>query len=146
MIKAYGDQDAPAFNEAVDEHLAAVAELSDSRLPQRAWCRWNDGCSRIGQPAWQWCLYLITLVMGLVYFAVNLPRLRQAVWGALAIAVIVHTLAIVCRITITGRAPVINIYSSAVFIGWAAVLFGLVVGTHLQLRHRQHSCRPHAAC
>ncbi len=43
------------------------------------------------------------------------------------IAVLIHTLAIICRITITGRAPVINIYSSAVFIGWAAVLFGLVL-------------------
>ena len=34
---------------------------------------------------------------------------------------------IVCRILITQRAPVINLYSSAVFIGWAAALFGLVI-------------------
>ncbi|MGB0759674.1 MAG: cytochrome c biogenesis protein, partial [Rubripirellula sp.] len=72
-------------------------------------------------------LYLVTLVLSLVYFAANFPRLRQAVWGMVIVALVVHTLAISCRILITGRAPVINIYSSAVFIGWAAVLFGVVV-------------------
>jgi ABC-type transport system involved in cytochrome c biogenesis permease subunit len=64
--------------------------------------------------------------MGLVYFLADLPRLRTVVWGTLAIAMAVHTIAILCRISITGRAPVINLYSSAVFIGWGAVLFGLV--------------------
>ncbi len=126
MIKAYGDQDTAGFNKAVDEHLAAVQQYpiggyNSGLVSMERWMQsnWPTGAAMI--------LYLITLVMGLVYFAVNLPRLRQAIWGALVIAVLIHTLAIVCRITITGRAPVINIYSSAVFIGWAAVLFGLVV-------------------
>ncbi len=72
-------------------------------------------------------LYLIALVLGLFCFAVDMPRLRDAVWGGLLVAVTIHTVAIVCRILITGRAPVINIYSSAVFIGWAAVVFGLIL-------------------
>jgi ABC-type transport system involved in cytochrome c biogenesis permease subunit len=37
-----------------------------------------------------------------------------------------HTYALVARIYISGRPPVTNLYSSAVFIGWAAVLFALV--------------------
>ena len=44
--------------------------------------------------------------------------------GMLGTAV-VHTLALVARIYISGRPPVTNLYSSAVFIGWAGVLFGL---------------------
>ena len=126
MIKAYGDEDTEAFNVAVDNHLEAVQAYPipgyrPGLVSLERWMQsnWPTGVAMV--------LYLITLVMGLVYFAVNLPRLRQAVWGALAVAVLIHTVAIVCRITITGRAPVINIYSSAVFIGWAAVLFGLVL-------------------
>jgi ABC-type transport system involved in cytochrome c biogenesis permease subunit len=126
MISSYSEEDTEAFNNAVDEHLDAVAAYpvpgyTVGLVSLERWMQssWPTGVAMI--------LYLITLVLGLVYFAVNLPRLRQAVWGMLAIALIVHTVAIVCRITITGRAPVINIYSSAVFIGWAAVLFGLVV-------------------
>ena len=37
-----------------------------------------------------------------------------------------HTYSLVCRIVISGRPPVTNLYSSAIFIGWAAVLFGLI--------------------
>ena len=126
MISSYSDEDTEAFNTAVDEYLDAVATYpvpgySGGMVSLERWMQssWPTGVAMI--------LYLITLVLSFVYFAVNLPRLRQAVWGMLAIVLIVHTVAIVCRITITGRAPVINIYSSAVFIGWAAVLFGLVI-------------------
>src|SRR6185295_7626571 len=38
----------------------------------------------------------------------------------------VHTLALVGRIYISGRPPVTNLYSAAVFIGWGAVLLGLI--------------------
>jgi ABC-type transport system involved in cytochrome c biogenesis permease subunit len=38
----------------------------------------------------------------------------------------VHTLALVGRIYISGRPPVTNLYSAAVFIGWAGVVLALV--------------------
>jgi ABC-type transport system involved in cytochrome c biogenesis permease subunit len=37
-----------------------------------------------------------------------------------------HTFGLICRIYISGRPPVTNLYSSAVFIGWAGVLFALL--------------------
>jgi ABC-type transport system involved in cytochrome c biogenesis permease subunit len=126
MIKAYGDDEPAEFNKAVDEHLAAITArkipgYDPSLVGLERWMQsnWPTGVSMF--------LYLAALVLGLVYFFFELPRLRQAVWGTLALAIAIHTLAIVCRIMITGRAPVINLYSSAVFIGWAAVLGGLVV-------------------
>ena len=126
MISAYGEEDPKLFNEAVDANAAALSlypikGFSPRLVSLERWMQtsWPTGVAMI--------LYLVTLVLGLVYFAVNLPRLRQAVWGMLVVALVVHTLAITCRIVITGRAPVINIYSSAVFIGWAAVLFGVLV-------------------
>ena len=38
----------------------------------------------------------------------------------------VHSYALISRIYISGRPPVTNLYSSAVFIGWGAVLLGLI--------------------
>ncbi len=126
MVSAYADEDTGKFNKAVDEHDVALSDYpivgyTPRLVSLERWMQasWPTGVAMI--------LYLITLVLGLVYFAVNLPRLRQVVWGMLIIALVVHTVAITCRIVITGRAPVINIYSSAVFIGWAAVLFGVLV-------------------
>ncbi len=40
---------------------------------------------------------------------------------------LVHTLGIAIRVYLSDRPPVVNLYSSAVFIGWSVVLFGLVV-------------------
>lgn len=37
-----------------------------------------------------------------------------------------HTFGLICRIYISGRPPITNLYSSAVFIGWAAVFFALL--------------------
>ena len=126
MITAYGDNDSEAFNRAVDEHLELVAAYPipgyrSGMVSLERWMQsnWPTGTALV--------LYLIALVLGLACFAKNMPRLRQGVWGALIVALLIHTIAIVCRIAITGRAPVINIYSSAVFIGWAAVLFSLVL-------------------
>ena len=126
MLQAYSKEDPAMFNNAVDEQLASVTTYpipgyKPSMVSLERWMQsnWPTGVAMM--------LYLATLVMGLVYFLVDLPRLRQAVWGTLALAMAIHTIAIICRISITGRAPVINLYSSAVFIGWAAVLFGLVV-------------------
>ncbi|MAI34808.1 MAG: cytochrome C biogenesis protein [Planctomycetaceae bacterium TMED240] len=126
MISAYSDEDTELFNQAVDQHAVELSSypiigFSPGLVSLERWMQasWPTGVAMF--------LYLVTLVLGLVYFAVNLPRLRQAVWGMLVIALVVHTIAITCRIAITGRAPVINIYSSAVFIGWAAVLFGVLV-------------------
>jgi ABC-type transport system involved in cytochrome c biogenesis permease subunit len=37
-----------------------------------------------------------------------------------------HTFGLICRIYISGRPPITNLYSSAIFIGWAAVFFALL--------------------
>ncbi len=54
-------------------------------------------------------------------------NLRVAALGMLWAAFVVHTLAILLRMELQGRPPVTNLYSSAVFVGWAAVLFGAVL-------------------
>ncbi|MFG0287621.1 MAG: cytochrome c biogenesis protein CcsA [Rhodopirellula sp. JB044] len=126
MIRSYGEEDAAAFNAAVDEHLASVQSYSitgydHAAVSLEAWI----GSSSPTTVAT--VFYTIAFVLGLIAMAIDAPRLNLAVWGTIAVAFIVHTIVIGARVYITGRAPVINLYSSAVFVGWAAVLFGLVV-------------------
>lgn len=45
----------------------------------------------------------------------------------LVLAFVVHTAALVLRMQISGRPPVTNLYSSAIFIGWAVVIAAFVV-------------------
>ncbi len=126
MLKAYGENDKSKFNAAVQDHLAAVQAYpipgySPGRVSLERWMnsKFPTTVAMI--------FYGLLLVLSLVCLLFNVPALRSAVWGMLLVTFLIHTGAIACRIAITNRAPVINIYSSAVFIGWAAAGFGLII-------------------
>jgi ABC-type transport system involved in cytochrome c biogenesis permease subunit len=51
---------------------------------------------------------------------------RSSVW-LIWLALVIHTTGLVYRMVLEGRPPVTNLYSSAIFIGWGAVVLGLVL-------------------
>lgn len=77
--------------------------------------------------------YLLAILLGFGSFIVAMmsPKggnlLRRATFWLLVGTLVIHTVAIVSRIYISGRPPVINLYSSAIFIGWGGVIIGLVL-------------------
>ena len=52
---------------------------------------------------------------------------RQTAFLLLVLALIVHSFGMFSRMYLQGRPPVTNLYSSAIFVGWGAVLIGLVL-------------------
>ena len=71
-------------------------------------------------------LYVIVLVIVLISWLRWGPLLNSTALALLVAAFLVHTLGLVARMYIQGRPPVTNLYSSAVFVGWGAVLLGIV--------------------
>jgi ABC-type transport system involved in cytochrome c biogenesis permease subunit len=56
------------------------------------------------------------------------PRgLRKSAFLLLLLALLVHTFGMFSRMYLQGRPPVTNLYSSAIFVGWGAVVLGLVI-------------------
>src|SRR5436190_21078154 len=53
--------------------------------------------------------------------------LRRSALYVVIIAGLVHTAALIFRMVLEGRPPVTNLYSSAIFIGWGAMVLGLVL-------------------
>jgi ABC-type transport system involved in cytochrome c biogenesis permease subunit len=53
--------------------------------------------------------------------------LIRSAFYLLVLAFAVHTIGLVSRMILQGRPPVTNLYSSAIFVGWAAVLLGIVL-------------------
>jgi len=51
---------------------------------------------------------------------------RCSVW-LIGLAFLIHTTGLIYRMVLEGRPPVTNLYSSAIFIGWGAVLLGLIL-------------------
>jgi ABC-type transport system involved in cytochrome c biogenesis permease subunit len=54
------------------------------------------------------------------------PLAKAALWLAL-VTVMVHSGALIARMVLQGRPPVTNLYSSAVFVGWGAVVLCLAI-------------------
>ena len=72
-------------------------------------------------------LYLIAFLFGCVSWFKMSPTLRRAGLYLGALAFVVHTVTLIFRMHLEGRPPVTNLYSSAIFVGWGAVLLGLVL-------------------
>lgn len=71
-------------------------------------------------------LYLVCFLGVLGYWFFKKDAFYQGLIGALSFTFIVHTLALLLRMYLQGRPPVTNLYSSAVFVAWAAA--GLCLG------------------
>ncbi len=121
--RAYKNGDAAAFKSALDEHRDWLEKTRPAEARRaRAEVLFNQASPFISGMA----LYLAALL--LIFASWGLRREDAASWArALAwSAFAVHTLGLIARTALQGRPPVTNLYSSAVFVGWAAALLGLI--------------------
>ena len=120
--------DGPAgdFNAAVATYSRAVADLPAVRetAGRAAFEAWLNAFNPTDTAKW---LYVLATVLCFASFLVGQPRLNRFIWWMLTGTLVLHTFALAARIHLTGRPPVVNLYSSAVFIGWACVLAGLAL-------------------
>ncbi|HWX18823.1 MAG TPA: cytochrome c biogenesis protein CcsA [Candidatus Binatia bacterium] len=78
-------------------------------------------------------IYLFAFILAAVSLLTlaALPRfaetLRQSAFYLIVLAGLVHTFGLVFRMYLEGRPPVTNLYSSAIFIGWGAMVLGLAL-------------------
>ena len=128
IIAAYREKNPGEFNHAVEVYHSWFAKLSRSdckadKIASEAWFNqfnpfgWTQGI----------LLYLLALVVSVAGLAAFRVSLGKAAFWLLVVVFLLHTGALVARMYIAGRPPVTNLYSSAVFIGWATVLFGLIL-------------------
>lgn len=78
-----------------------------------------------------WIFYITAFVLVALSWALApvgwyRPLGRAALWLVIFVFVL-HSGALIMRMIISGRPPVTNLYSSAVFIAWGGVLIGLIV-------------------
>lgn len=128
IMTAYHDGDQAAFDAAVAEHADFISRGEPGAHTRAALEVWlNRAQPFLGASV----VYLLALIL---LGAVLLLRaraggegLRRVCVGLVAGAFIVHTAALLLRMYLQGRPPVTNLYSSAVFVGWAAAGIGLLL-------------------
>ena len=72
-------------------------------------------------------IYVAALLLGCAYWINFSSCLRKSAYGLVILAFTLHTAGLLARMALEGRPPVTNLYSSAVFVGWGAVLLGIIL-------------------
>jgi ABC-type transport system involved in cytochrome c biogenesis permease subunit len=142
LLSAYALDKPQDFNKQLDEYRRVLASYENSLQANRARLQ-QAGVAKSEilsrpkinfevffnhfSPFYYACaLYLFAFVFGVLSWIGWAGPLRRSSMWLLWMTFALHTFALVARIYISGRPPVTNLYSTAIFIGWAAVLMALM--------------------
>ncbi|MBS0203354.1 MAG: cytochrome c biogenesis protein CcsA [Planctomycetes bacterium] len=114
------------FNRAVDECLQEL-KAEPPRDVNLAKTRFEASFNHFKPFARADYMYVLAFVLGACGWLGWTQGFNRIAFWLLVLILCVHTYALVGRIYISGRPPVTNLYSSAVFIGWGCVMLGLIL-------------------
>jgi cytochrome c-type biogenesis protein CcsB len=130
MTTAYRQKNAAEFNRAVEDYRSWLTPDFGKELRKgKAEFYYNDTKAFLHAMI----IYLAAFVLagcGLLTFGlipVLSEALRRSAYYLVLLAGLVHTFGLVFRMVLEGRPPVTNLYSSAIFIGWGAMVLGVVL-------------------
>jgi ABC-type transport system involved in cytochrome c biogenesis permease subunit len=124
MADAFKNGSVASFNSALaDLRSALIPNFSRALAKTRAEVFFNQM-----QPFYNaMVIYVLAGLLAIFsWFNLSETLRRSAVW-LIALAFFIHTTGLIYRIVLQGRPPVTNLYSSAIFIGWGAVILGLIL-------------------
>jgi ABC-type transport system involved in cytochrome c biogenesis permease subunit len=126
MKDAYAAGDARGFNDALARYESSLAHSPPPLYQPR---RVNlEAYFNFVSPFYAGItFYVLAFLLAVFGWLLQYRPLNWTAFTVLLMTFLFHTAALVLRIYISGRPPVTNLYSSAIFIGWAVVLAALVL-------------------
>ncbi len=122
LLEAYGRGDVAGFNAELEAYLGRTAAQLPSDVAK---ANFETFFNRFDPFLVCKVFYLTAFVLSVLAWLGWAGPLNRAGFRLILFSWILHTLALVARIYMSGRPPVINLYSSALFIGWGIVIAGL---------------------
>lgn len=120
VLTAWSDGDVEEFNANVDEYQTFLDGQSLPHMDPKV-IRFEAFFNFFEPVMKSIYLYLPVLIVSFLSWIVWPKTLRRSGFWLMGLAFVVHTVALLMRMYISGRPPVTNLYSSAIFIGWAVV-------------------------
>jgi cytochrome c-type biogenesis protein CcsB len=130
MATAYHQEKPEVFNGALADYKAWLQPQFARELRKgRAEFYFNDVKAFLHATI----IYIFALVLAcgaILTFGVVAgisESLRRSAFYLVILAGLVHTFGLLFRMVLEGRPPVTNLYSSAIFIGWATMVLGIII-------------------
>ncbi|MGB8170628.1 MAG: cytochrome c biogenesis protein CcsA [Chthoniobacteraceae bacterium] len=126
MASTFRTGDVEGFNEAVTKYRAELAGRFDANLKEASQEQFFNDLQAFYKAMLVFiCAFLCAIVFW--FRPVEWEWLRRTAFSLAMLGVIVTMVGIIFRMVLVGRPPVINLYSSAVFIAWGAPVLGLLL-------------------
>ena len=121
---AYRTGDGATFDQAVDRLTDQIAQ-SQAAGTKRA--RYEFFFNAVDPFTHSMTLYVLAFLLACISWLAWGRPLNRAAFYLLLLAIAIHTFGLVSRMYLQERPPVTNLYSSAIFIGWGAVIVALIL-------------------
>jgi cytochrome c-type biogenesis protein CcsB len=123
-LRFYKEGQAESFNQAVAEYAANLHDLPEKDLAK---VDFEAFFNRLAPFYTCIVLYIFVFLLTCIgWLGFNRALLRAALW-LLILTLLVHTGSLGARMYIQGRPPITNLYSTAIFVGWAVVILGILL-------------------
>ena len=122
LISAYRQGDVPGFNQALGGYWDYLQRTVPGDLNRPRLEAWFNHAAPFLQAMILYVLVFICAVLSWLFWPQSLSKVA---WIFLVLAFVLHTGGLLIRMYLQGRPPVTNLYSSAIFVGWGAVLLCL---------------------
>ncbi len=125
MYSGYASKEPETFNKAVAQYNSWLQ--ANNLLPEIKKGRQEFVYNHSELFIKAMAIYIAALLLACFYW-VNLSEpLRKSAYALLVLAFVIHTGNLIFRMYLHGRPPVTNLYSSAIFVGWASVFLGIIL-------------------
>ena len=119
---AFAANDPQTFNATVDSY----AQWLQEHFPGRVRKTHVESVFNQLEPFYSaLVIYVLIFILACASWLAWPQRLGRLAFGLLVVTFVLHSAGLITRMYLEGRPPVTNLYSSAVFIGWGAVLLGI---------------------
>jgi ABC-type transport system involved in cytochrome c biogenesis permease subunit len=125
MVLAYAENDPKKFNAELADYTKLVQEKMPSKASKARTEAWFNQFAPFYLCA---VLYVLLGILAILSWTPVAPReFWLSALLLLGLTILLHTFALLTRMWIQERPPVVNLYSSAIFIGWGCALVCLLV-------------------
>lgn len=127
ISSAYAQTDAQTFNASLSQYHSYLqkqlsAELKKAKIEHRYYNRFSPFQKSIA-------LYIIAFLLACLswFHPARWQWMNRSAYYLILLAAVIHSAGLLTRMMLEGRPPVTNLYSSAIFVGWGAVILGIIL-------------------
>ena len=124
MSSAYAQDDPPSFSSALSKYRNSLEKDFSSEIRK---AKLEHSYNYFSPFYKSIVLYLVAFLFACLSWF-NLSKwMNRTAFYLIVLAAIIHTSGLITRMLLEGRPPVTNLYSSAIFVGWGAVILGIIL-------------------